>query len=952
MAPGKGYLRRLAGWARPQQPVPPLTSEASSHELIRLQSIFNADWYLEQNGDIRSSGQDAWTHFAAAGLREDRNPSPLFDPLYFARHGGTPEGTPKILHYLRVGDAGARTASALFDVEYYRSQVSDLGGVTILEHYLAHARRDPIAPNRLCSPAWILNGLGLEGIGDRTPLEHYVEQGPQGELDPHPWFSNSAYRALQHDVAEADILPLAHFLEWAVDQGRHVHRFLDLLHADSFGTDVISSDVGELTLTQVRPGAVLPWLRDEPLPAELIRHLSAAHRSAASALRRENGGMLGIDWAARASRITLPTSTTPTVSVVIPSLDHADDVIRCLESIAELHEETPFEILLIDDGSTAESAALFALPRGITVMRNEPNRGFAQSCTRGIEASPAPAVMLLNNDTEVLAGWLDAPTALLLDPNRHVGAVGTMVLARDLRLQDAGCQLVGEGWPVQVGRWENPLDATFNIVRPIAYGSGCSLLVNRTAFEAVGGFDPQFEPAFFEETDLCRMMERAGFDILYEPAAVIIHREGSTLGSAGSAAREALFERQAARYLAKWAGVPTDLPPRGTEPFDLVFATAFTGRCVLVVDHRLPEPTRDSGSFRMQQMLLELLRQGYQPVLLSAFSFVRPSSAQQLSRQGIGVLTTHLDDPRLDLILDRVLPEIEFAIASRPHVALKALPVIRRLYPGVPIVFDSVDSHTLRAERHHALEPTEASAREVSAARLAERAILEQADVAIALSLEDQATLAGLSDHPPPFVLVGNIHPAEEPPAGLSGRSGLLFVGGYEHPPNVDGAMWFISEVLPLIEAEYSHVPVILAGSNPPPEIRALAGGSISVPGWLEDLGPLYDTARVTIAPLRFGAGVKGKVGEALARGIPMVATSVGAEGMGLADGIDIDVADDPTHFAAAVVRLLQDDDHWHQLSQSGRAAIDRSMGMEATRRAVGALLDQVTQGQRTQPGG
>ena len=944
MGPGSRHLRRLVGRLRTSGPDPSERAGVTKAEFDRLEAIFDAEWYLDENPDVAASDHDPWAHFAGNGLFEDRNPSPLFDPHYFARHGGTPEGTPKILHYLRVGDEGLRTASALFDVAWYRSQVGRIEGVTLLEHYLVNGRTRPISPNRFLSPAWILNGLGRAGLGERTPMEHYVAQGPDGELDPHPWFANSAYRHLQADVRDAGVLPLAHFCEWSQSQGRHVHRFLDLLGPNSVIDTAVTSPAGEVALIEVAELAIVPWLRDEPLPTALVEHLATAHRTAARSLALDATGQLSIDWARRAREVDLASSPSPVVSVVIPTLDHAGDVIRCLESIASSKDSTPCEILLIDDGSSQEDADLFALPRGLRVVRNDPNRGFAQSCARGVEVSSAPAVMFLNNDTEVLPGWLDHSTSLLLDDTRHAGAIGTMVLAADLVLQDAGCQLVGEGWPVQVGRWENPMDATYNLVRPITYGSGCSLLVSREAFDAVGGFDPQFEPAFFEENDLCRMIAGAGYEVLYEPGAVVIHREGSTLGRQGTEEREVLFQRQAERYLAKWEGVATDLPPRGTRPFDLVFAEPFKGKCVLVIDHRLPEPNHDSGSLRMTQILLELKRQGRTPVVLSASDFVRASSAALLTRAGIGVLTTHLEDPEVSEILRRVLPEVEFVIVSRPHVALAALPMLRELYPDTPVVFDSVDSHTLRAERRHALESTEDSARAIQVARLAERSILEQADVAIALSLEDQAALADLCDTPPPFVLLPNIHPALAPASGPEQRQGLLFVGGYEHDPNVDGAIWFVSEVLPRVTAQVGEIEVILAGSKPTAEVLDLRSDSVAVPGWIEDLGPLYEGARVAIAPLRFGAGVKGKVGEALAFGLPMVSTTIGAEGMGLTPGEDIEVADDPQSFADAVVRLLRDDEHWRRLSLGGREAIDRSMGLGAAERSVTTLLETVHQ--------
>ena len=911
-------------------------------EVERLASVFNAEWYLMTNQDVADAGVDPFEHFLESGLEEQRLPTPLFDAYYYERHAQVPNGLPQILHYLRNGDEGLRTPSALFDLEWYHRQVPDLGGRTLLEHYLSMGSTQPLSPNRLFSPAWILNSLGLEGLGDRTPLEHYVLQGTQGELDPHPWFSNSAYCALHLDVVEAQASPLAHLLEWGTTQYRKTHRFMNPFIDGYLEDERLETPVGPVLVSSLTDSAVPNWLEDEPLVRNLQRHLSEAHKTAAASLTRDPRGHLALDWAARANAVRLATSSAPQVSIVVPTYNHADDVIRCLESIAETAESTPFEIVLIDDCSAPTHQLLFSNLSGVRVLRNDSNRGFAQSCTRGIEESQAPAILLLNNDTEVLDGFLDQSTSLLFDEQRHVGAVGTMVLASDLSLQDAGCQLVGEGVPVQVGRGENPLDAAFNIVRPITYGSGCSLFLRREAFNEVGGFDSQFEPAFFEENDLCRLIDKAGWEVLYCPAAVVLHREGSTLGRRGDKEREKLFDRQAARYYEKWKGVASALPPQGTRPIDLVFNLPFGGSCVLVIDHRLPEPLHDSGSIRMEQILLELKRQGRTPIILSAGTFVRASSAERLSRQGIGVLTHSLEDPELPHLLRRLLPEIDFVLACRPQVALAARPIISELYPEVPFVFDTVDSHTLRIQRRHEIEGTDATERDLDATRVAERAVLEHADLAIALSTEDRIALASLLDSPPPFVLLPNVHPSLSLPAEPEGRSGLLFVGGYEHEPNVDAVQWFCAEVLPLIEATTGPLPVTLAGSRPTEVVRKLASASISIPGWVEDLSPLYERARVVIAPLRWGAGVKGKVGEAMAYGVPVVTTTIGAEGIAVRSGFDIEVANTPRAFADAVLGLLTNNQRWSAQSAAGQTTIEEIMGLGTWATSVSQLLDAV----------
>jgi glycosyltransferase involved in cell wall biosynthesis len=123
-----------------------------------------------------------------------------------------------------------------------------------------------------------------------------------------------------------------------------------------------------------------------------------------------------------------------------------------------------------------------------------------------------------------------------------------------------------------------------------------------------------------------------------------------------------------------------------------------------------------------------------------------------------------------------------------------------------------------------------------------------------------------------------------------------------------------------------------------PAEISALGGDGVIVAGWVPDLVPLYRRARLSVAPLRFGAGVKGKVGEAMAAGVPVVATTIAAEGLDLGDG-EIAVADDPDEMAACIVALLDDDEAWQDQSEAARAAIDRRFSPEVVEHGLIAAL-------------
>jgi glycosyltransferase involved in cell wall biosynthesis len=215
------------------------------------------------------------------------------------------------------------------------------------------------------------------------------------------------------------------------------------------------------------------------------------------------------------------------------------------------------------------------------------------------------------------------------------------------------------------------------------------------------------------------------------------------------------------------------------------------------------------------------------------------------------------------------------------------------------------------------------------------------ADVTVAVSDDDRNTLLALAPLAVVKVVPCIFDVPSTPPPSLCNRAGLFFIGGFWHTPNGDGIKWFVERILPLIQAEIPDVVLRIAGSNMGDDILALGVlPGVEVLGFVPEVEPLLDQHRVFIAPLRFGAGMKGKVAQSLANGLPVVATKIGAEGMTLVPGTHILVADEETRFADEVVRLLRDDDLWQRLSKQGRSHIESTLSRKIVSEQLGALLD------------
>ena len=191
-------------------------------------------------------------------------------------------------------------------------------------------------------------------------------------------------------------------------------------------------------------------------------------------------------------------------------------------------------------------------------------------------------------------------------------------------------------------------------------------------------------------------------------------------------------------------------------------------------------------------------------------------------------------------------------------------------------------------------------------------------------------------------VVLPNVHQVDKDSMRpFHSRSDLLFIGGFDHEPNVDAVLYLVGEIMPRVTAE-EDVRLWVVGSNPPPEITALQSPSCVVTGFVPDADAYFHHAKVFVAPLRFGAGMKGKLGHALALGLPIVTTSVGAEGMDLNHEEHLLVRDEPDAFAAAVVRLYRDRALWERFAHAGQLVVEQRWTPEVMRRRLSELLDDV----------
>jgi GT2 family glycosyltransferase/glycosyltransferase involved in cell wall biosynthesis len=624
--------------------------------------------------------------------------------------------------------------------------------------------------------------------------------------------------------------------------------------------------------------------------------------------------------------IELPFLENPACSIIIPAYNNFELTYKCIESLKETGATDLAEIILADDASADALIFLGSLVSNLRVSRNSKNLGFLLNCNRAAKMARGEIIVFLNNDTIARPNWLQALLATFSQFDR-VGVAGSKLLYDDGTLQEAGGLMWDDASAWNFGNRDDGRAPAYNYVREVDYVTGASIAVRRSLFDSFGGFDEVFTPAYCEDSDLCLKASSSGWRVLYQPFSEIIHLEGKSHGTDETKGIKAYQVANNEKLFERWKQYLANNGRNGDRPWFNKDRRAI-GRAV-VIDVVTPTPDKDAGSIATYEQMLLLRDLGYKVSFIPEDNFAHVGEpTRRLQAAGIecvyGPYICSVDE-----WLEKFGREVDIVHVYRHNVLSKHLQTIKQRTPFAKLIFSNADMHFLRLSRQAALLGDTQLAQEAERVGSVEMKFHGLADVSIVTSQYEVDLLARELPNAP-VKLLRWITDVVEPQPVYQARDAIAFLGGYQHPPNVDAVDHFMCHVLPSVVARTPETKFLICGSAMPDRFQDYAGPNVEVVGFVPDLRQLFRRCVGTVAPLRYGAGFKGKVATSLAHGVPCIGTAIAIEGMGFEAEEGVVVAETPDAFADAIERLYRDPAEWHHLAMRGVAAVNRLYSRKA----------------------
>ncbi len=776
------------------------------------------------------------------------------------------------------------------DDNFYRHADKTLldSGLSAEENFWQEGIKDCRRPNLFFNPSFYLYGnpeLGLAGV---NPIDHYFNHGfAEGRL-VHESFHPPYYLEQKYPNEPASLARL----------------MLDYYSGEIFNKTPVPHDVKPIDF-----------------------RISKLFRTA----------LLEFPFKKLPSTLQFTEGKKAKVSIIIPAYNQIQYTLNCLNSLALNPPSVAWEVIVIDDCSNDQTATLLPQIPGLKYIRNETNLGFLKSCNKAAAEASGEYLVLLNNDTCPLPGWIDSLLKTFqLYPN--AGLVGAKLVYPDGRLQEAGGLIWRDGSGTNCGRFACPDHPNFNFVREVDYCSGAAIMIPQKIWDQVKGFDEQFAPAYYEDTDLSFSIRDAGYQVIYQPCAEVIHFEGVSSGTDTNLGVKAYQIINQKKFKIKWQNALLN------HCVQIDHSRLFSNHSkpeILIIDQQTPTPDQDAGSVYSFN-LIKILTEFFQ-VTFHSSQDVNYQNQYTQNLEEIGVRVIYGSWYRRDLIQDLPLnwSDFKLIVLQRHNVANQYLDHIKLLAPQAKTLLVTHDLHYYRLEQEAKIEKSKDKAYWAKLTKGNEFSAIIKSDATIVLGAHEteiiKSYLPKVDCYQLPFW--EETKPLKK---SFAERQNIFFLGGFNHPPNADALTYFLEEIWPLVSPKLPGVRFYVFGSKIPERFHKYANKSVVIAGYIESLDEAFDNFRVNVAPLRYGAGQNGKVVVSLCRCLPAVISPIAAKGIGLTDGLNTLIGADAKSFAEHLVSLYQNEEQWKGISKASEEFAKKHLSTENATQILKTILSDL----------
>ena len=619
--------------------------------------------------------------------------------------------------------------------------------------------------------------------------------------------------------------------------------------------------------------------------------------------------------------LEIPYFSKPLVSIIIPVHNNFKYTYNCIFSILEARPIIPYEIIIGNDMSTDKTRIIEKYIKNIIVHNNNDKYYFLKNCNEAAKLSRGKYILFLNNDTKVLKEWLIS-LINLIESDENIGMVGSKLINPDGTLHEAGGIVWNNGECGNFGNGDNLDKSEYNYIKEVDYITGASILIRKSIWEKIGGFDKRYIPAYYEDTDLAFEIRKYGYKVMYQPKSVVIHYEGISNGRDLSSGIKKFQLINKIKFIEKWRN---ELKYQKEQGETFLSRDRRYNKRILVINKEIPIFNEDAESRCIFMYLNLFIEIGLQVTFISeSLKKIEPYTTI-LQQKGIEVLYGHWYKKNLEIWMKYNLKYFKYVYLQSPKISQKYIDLIRNYFSGKIFYFVYV-LYYIRLSREYNITHDEESKKQSEIFKKIEIEIFSKVDIIYVVENYEYQILKNKFEQKiirniPIFIYENQLTNVEK---DFSKRKDLVFVGDFLLSSNIDAVLWFSQQIYPKIVERFPDIIWHIVGPNFTGEIKKLQSRNIKVEGSLsyEDLHSLYQKCRIAVIPLRFGSGVKGKIIEAAYNQIPIVTTSFGGEGLDNSL-VNFIIEDDAEKMSKLISKLYMDFSKLKKMSDLGKKFIE-----------------------------